>query len=131
LQLYSKNWQTRAKAFGDLSTGLKKFNFEKIERQLLQETFIALFSAINFGIADKDRSVNIEAISLFITVIDESFKNLSKLDSKIHKTEFGLFITSIIDNLLMKMTDSNPELKGKSSESLAKSSFFPLMGPSV
>jgi len=56
---------------------------------------------------------------------------ITKLDSKMHKTEFGSYITQIIDNLLLKMTESNQTLKSKASEALAKSSFFELMGPHV
>jgi len=92
-QVYSKNWQARSKAYNDLSNSLKKFKFDKVPKNDLQDMFIALFSLINMGIADKNKDVNVEAIGLFLTVIDESFKNLSKLDSKFHKTEFGLFIT--------------------------------------
>lgn len=96
-----------------MNNGIKKFKFEKIPKEDLQEMFIALLATINKGISDKLANVNIEAIALFLTVIGDVYKNINKLDTKSHKTEFGVHITQIIDNLLIKMTDNNKMLATK------------------
>ena len=50
--------------------------------------------------------LNIDAIDLFVTIIQDVYKNFDRLESKQHKIEFGIHINSIIDSLLIKIGDN-------------------------
>lgn len=90
-----------------MTIGLAKFDFSRIETAEMQDIFVAMFAVIARGCADKIAQVNIDAIDLFVTIIQDVYKNFDRLESKQHKIEFGIHINSIIDSLLIKIGDNN------------------------
>lgn len=131
LQLFDLKWTARQKALQDLNQGLKSFEFHRMDRQEVQEMFIALLAVVNRGCADKVAAVSLEAIELFLAVMDDYYREFTKIDSKMHKEEFGVHINMIIDSLLVKIGDPNQNLKFKAAEALVKSSFYPLIGAGI
>lgn len=75
--------------------------------------------------------VNLDAIQLLLEVIGKVYKNLSRLESRQHKVEFGVHLHSIIDNLLVKAGENNAKLKLSAAEALLKASSHPLIGVSA
>ena len=69
--------------------------------------FIALLAVLNKGCSDKVANVAIEAIGLYMNVIEYYFLDLNRIDSKLHKDEFGVHLNMIFDSLLIKVGDLN------------------------
>ena len=94
-----------------MNKGLKKFFGKQMDRNLFQETFVSVLSVINKGLTDRVSQVNLEAVGCYLTSITHTFKNITQLDSKAHKYEFGVHSNQIIDNLMLKTADQNNYLK--------------------
>ena len=105
LKIYNRTWGTRVAGFSELNKGLKSNNFSKMDRDQIQDVFIAVLSIINKGLTDKVAQVNTEAVLTYLTAITNTFKSVTQIDSKQSKYEFGVQINQIIDNLMLKTAD--------------------------
>tara|TARA_B110000285_G_scaffold182140_1_gene205776 strand:- start:217 stop:444 length:228 start_codon:yes stop_codon:yes gene_type:complete len=70
--------------------------------------------------------VNVGAIGLLVTMMENHYKNFESIDDAELKSDFEDHVDSILESLIMKIGEENPELKEQSIETLKKISKYSL-----
>lgn len=125
---FSSKWQNRAQGLFKTKEQLRAFRIDTIRNDAEKEKLVLhLFRLVIRGLSDKISAVNVEALTLYRTVLKTAFASFRQFTTHQNRDDYGVTLNTIINLLILKIGDSNSSSKSMAFEALLESTSHPII----